>query len=85
MGITFCYVLCITDIYNEEAGGGAGGGMFGVGKSNAKVYVQKETGVTFKDVAGQEEAKESVVELVDFLHNRANIQRLEQSFQRGHC
>ena len=53
----------------KKAGGGAGGGVFGVGKSNAKVYVQKETGVTFKDVAGQEEAKESVVELVDFVHN----------------
>ena len=41
----------------------------GVGKSNAKVYVQKETGVTFKDVAGQDEAKESLTEIVDFLHN----------------
>ena len=46
-----------------------GGGMMGVGKSNAKVYVQKETGITFKDVAGQEEAKESMTEIVDFLHN----------------
>lgn len=46
-----------------------GGGVMGVGKSNAKVYVQKETGVTFKDVAGQDEAKESLTEIVDFLHN----------------
>ena len=46
----------------------SGGGMMGVGKSNAKVYVEKETGVTFKDVAGQEEAKESLTEMVDFLH-----------------
>ncbi len=46
-----------------------GGGMFGMGKSNAKVYMQKETGVTFKDVAGQEEAKESLKEIVDFLNN----------------
>ncbi|MBO5347434.1 MAG: ATP-dependent metallopeptidase FtsH/Yme1/Tma family protein, partial [Lachnospiraceae bacterium] len=45
------------------------GGMFGMGKSTAKVYVQKETGVTFKDVAGEDEAKESLVEVVDFLHN----------------
>ncbi len=45
------------------------GGVMGVGKSNAKMYVQKETGVTFKNVAGQEEAMESLTELVDFLHN----------------
>ena len=43
----------------------------GVGKSNAKVYVQKETGVTFADVAGEDEAKESLVEIVDFLHKTA--------------
>ncbi len=45
------------------------GGPFNVGKSTAKVYVQKETGITFKDVAGEDEAKESLVEVVDFLHN----------------
>ena len=50
---------------------GGGGGIMGVGKSNAKVYVQKETGVTFKDVAGEDEAKESLTEIVDFLHNKA--------------
>ena len=85
MGITFCYVLCITDIYNEESRRRSGGGMFGVGKSNAKVYVQKETGVTFKDVAGQEEAKESVVELVDFLHNPGKYTEIGAKLQRGHC
>ena len=46
-----------------------GGGMMGIGKSNAKVYVEKETGVTFQDVAGEDEAKESLQEVVDFLHN----------------
>ncbi|MCQ2080837.1 MAG: ATP-dependent zinc metalloprotease FtsH [Lachnospiraceae bacterium] len=48
---------------------GKGGGIMGVGKSHAKVYVQKETGITFKDVAGEDEAKESLQEVVDFLHN----------------
>ena len=48
---------------------GGAGGMMGVGKSKAKAYVQQETGVTFKDVAGQDEAKESLEEVVDFLHN----------------
>ena len=49
--------------------GGGGNGVMGVGKSKAKVYIQKDTGVLFKDVAGQDEAKESLIEVVDFLHN----------------
>ncbi len=59
------------------------GGMMGVGKSNAKVYVEKETGVTFKDVAGQEEAKESISELVDFLHNPGKYARIGAKLPKG--
>ena len=59
------------------------GGMMGVGKSNAKVYVEKETGVTFKDVAGQEEAKESLTELVDFLHNPGKYTRIGAKLPKG--
>ncbi len=59
------------------------GGMMGVGKSNAKVYVEKETGVTFKDVAGQEEAKESLNELVDFLHNPGKYTRIGAKLPKG--
>lgn len=61
-----------------------GGGMMGgVGKSNAKVYMEKETGVTFKDVAGQEEAKESLKELVDFLHNPGKYTRIGAKLPKG--
>ncbi len=62
--------------------GGAGGPM-GVGKSNAKVYVQKETGVTFKDVAGEDEAKESLVEVVDFLHNPGKYSKIGAKLPKG--
>lgn len=60
-----------------------GGGVMGVGKSNAKVYVQKETGVTFKDVAGQDEAKESLTEIVDFLHNPARYVEIGAKLPKG--
>ncbi|MCR5791431.1 MAG: ATP-dependent zinc metalloprotease FtsH [Lachnospiraceae bacterium] len=60
-----------------------GGGIMGVGKSNAKVYVQKETGVTFKDVAGQEEAKESLQEVVDFLHNPGKYIEIGAKLPKG--
>ncbi len=63
--------------------GGGGGGIFGVGKSNAKVYVQKDTGVTFTDVAGQKEAKESVAELVDFLHNPKKYTEIGAKLPKG--
>ncbi len=60
-----------------------GGGMIGVGKSNAKVYVQKETGITFKDVAGQNEAKESLQEVVDFLHNPGKYVKIGAKLPKG--
>ena len=60
-----------------------GGGVMGVGKSNAKVYVQKATGVTFKDVAGQDEAKESLTEIVDFLHNPARYVEIGAKLPKG--
>lgn len=59
------------------------GGMMGVGKSNAKVYVQKETGVTFADVAGEDEAKESLVEIVDFLHNPQKYTKIGAKLPKG--
>lgn len=59
------------------------GGAMGVGKSNAKVYVQKETGVTFKDVAGQDEAKESLQEVVDFLHNPGKYTTIGAKLPKG--
>ncbi len=62
---------------------GGSGGPMGVGKSNAKVYVQKETGVTFKDVAGEDEAKESLVEVVDFLHNPGKYSRIGAKLPKG--
>lgn len=64
------FILIYAMMYFVMRGIGKGGGMMGsVGKSNAKVYVEKKTGVTFADVAGQDEAKESLTEMVDFLHN----------------
>ena len=62
---------------------GGGGGPMGVGKSNAKVYVQKETGVTFKDVAGEDEAKESLQEVVDFLHNPGKYASIGAKLPKG--
>ncbi len=60
-----------------------GGGLMGVGKSNAKVYVQKETGITFKDVAGEDEAKESLTEIVDFLHNPGKYTKIGAKLPKG--
>ena len=60
-----------------------GGGVMGVGKNNAKVYVQKETGIRFKDVAGEDEAKESLTESVDFLHNPERFTKIGAKLPKG--
>ena len=62
---------------------GSGGGIMGVGKRRAKAYIQKETGVLFKDVAGQEEAKESLQEVVDFLHNPGKYTQIGAKLPKG--
>lgn len=76
-------VFMFSFVYRKIAkGGGMMGGM-SVGKNTAKVYVQKKTGVTFKDVAGQDEAKESLTEIVDFLHNPAKYARIGAKLPKG--
>ena len=69
----------------SRSGGGAGGfGAIGsIGKSKAKVYMEKETGVTFRDVAGQDEAKESLVEIIDFLHNPQKYAAIGAKLPKG--
>ena len=66
----------------QKRGGGIGG-MGNVGKSNAKVYMEKSTGVTFKDVAGQDEAKESLEEIIDFLHNPGKYTAIGAKLPKG--
>ena len=63
--------------------GGGGGGVMGIGKNKARVYAQKETGVTFKDVAGQDEAKESLQEVVDFLENPGKYSKIGAKLPKG--
>ncbi len=82
MGWVFPSALMIGLLYMMYSRMG-GGGMMGVGKSNAKVYVQKETGVTFADVAGEDEAKESLVEIVDFLHNPQKYSKIGAKLPKG--
>lgn len=72
--------LLLSFLFRKMSGGG---GPMGVGKSNAKVYVQKETGITFKDVAGEDEAKESLQEVVDFLHNPGKYSKIGAKLPKG--
>lgn len=79
--VLFIYLIFMLFMY--FAGKKMGGGIMGVGKSNAKVYMQKETGVSFKDVAGQEEAKESLQEIIDFLHNPEKYREIGAKQPKG--
>ncbi len=77
--LVLCWVI-LGFVMRKMSGGG---GVMGVGKSNAKVYVEKQTGVTFKDVAGQDEAKESLQEVVDFLHNPRKYTEIGAKLPKG--
>ena len=79
--LPFVAIIILFNFLMKKMSGG--GGPMGVGKSNAKVYVQKETGVTFKDVAGEDEAKESLQEVVDFLHNPGRYSKIGAKLPKG--
>ena len=78
--VPFLFLLFLMNFTMKRMGGG---GIMGVGKSNAKMYVQKETGITFKDVAGEDEAKESLTEIVDFLHNPGKYTKIGAKLPKG--
>lgn len=80
--LPFVLIYFLMGFLFRRMSGGAGGFM-NVGKSKAKLYMEKETGVTFKDVAGQEEAKESVTEIVDFLHNPGKYAEIGAKLPKG--
>ncbi len=83
-GLPFIIIYILMYFFMRTITKNGGGGLMGVGKSNAKLYeVEKETGVTFKDVAGQDEAKDSIYELVDFLHNPGKYQQIGARLPKG--
>ena len=79
--LPFAAIFLFMMIMSRRMGGT--GGIMGVGKSNAKMYMQKDTGVTFADVAGEDEAKESLVEIVDFLHNPTKYRSIGAKLPKG--
>ena len=81
--ITFLPILIMVLIFTSLFRKMGKGGIMGVGKNNAKLYVEKTTGVTFKDVAGQDEAKESLQEVVDFLHNPGKYSGIGAKLPKG--
>ena len=76
-------VVVMMLLYRYAMKNGGGSGVMGVGKSNAKMYVQKATGVTFADVAGEDEAKESLSEIVDFLHHPERYTKIGAKLPKG--
>ena len=81
--IIMAVMLLIMNIVAKKGGMGGMGGIGGVGKANAKVYMEKQTGVTFADVAGQDEAKESLTEIIDFLHNPGKYTEIGAKLPKG--
>ena len=81
MLLTMGLIVLVMRIVSKNGGGI--GGIGNVGKSNAKVYMEKQTGVTFKDVAGQDEAKESLEEIIDFLHNPGKYTEIGAKLPKG--
>ncbi len=79
--LPFVLLFVVMNMMMKRMGGG--NGIMGVGKSTAKMYMQKETGVTFKDVAGEDEAKESLQEIVDFLHNPIKYTTIGAKLPKG--
>ena len=80
--LPFVFLILLMNTMVKKMGA-SGGGFSGVGKSNAKMYMQKDTGISFKDVAGEDEAKESLVEIVDFLHNPAKYTSIGAKLPKG--
>ncbi len=82
--LPFLLILLLTFfMFRSISGKGGMGGMMNVGKANAKVYMEKSTGVTFADVAGQDEAKESLEEIIDFLHNPGKYTAIGAKLPKG--
>ncbi|MDY5611516.1 ATP-dependent metallopeptidase FtsH/Yme1/Tma family protein, partial [Dysosmobacter sp.] len=81
--IIMAVMLLVMNIAAKKGGMGGIGGIGGVGKANAKVYMEKSTGVTFADVAGQDEAKESLTEIIDFLHNPGKYTEIGAKLPKG--
>ena len=76
-------IMVVFSLLMRGMAGKMGGGIGNLGKSNAKVYVERKTGVTFKDVVGQDEAKESLVEIIDFLHNPQKYTEIGAKLPKG--